>query len=1083
MRGDGHELRTGAVTYLCVLANEDIGAKAAGTVADLGGEPVASEDDAYLASFDGAGRAVAAAVVLTRSAAVRIGIHTGDVAHARRLAAACDLGSALVSAVTAGLVDGDLPPGARLQPLGDRPLVGAAPERLFEVEHDPRAARQARERLLFNREQELGVLAAQLARARGGEGALVVVEGTAGIGKTRLLAEARGMAGEMRILGARAGEFESGFAFGVVRQLFEPLLATAPREVREDLLSGAAALAEPLFDATSVAEPEESDQAASFAVLHGLYWLAANVAFQQPTVFVIDDLHWADSPSLRWLGFLARRLEGLPLLVVAAMRPPEQGHEPELLTELLTDPAAEALRPGPLSVDSIEALAHRYYDAPPEPAFCQAVAEATRGNPLFAVALLDTVSRERVPPRADQSSRLLELGPRVIGRAVSLRLARLPADAISLLEAAAILGDGTDPREAAELAGLEPAVAARAARQLLRSDLLRSDSPLEFFHPVVRTAIYENLDAASRSARHREAALILVAAGATPERAAAHLTLTIPGDDASAVETLRAAAARSLASGAGDAAVRYLRRALAEQLDDRTHAAVLIELGGAETLTGSEDAVGHLRAGIALEIDPLRRAEASVELGRVLWRLDRWDESLDVLGSALEEVDAGRYGDLAERLDAELTVSAWLRAETYPIARDRLERFDPSTLNGGLGSELRLANVAFYELRLARDRHKAIEAARQALASGRLGQTGTASFHFGVYTLLGAGLFDEAIAAYDRALADAQRRGDLVQLSACLVFRGRCRTLRGEIDAALGDLREGFDMISEHGVHAMLGYATGLLALAQLERGDVDGAAETIAAPGFPEELPSRIVINFFQIARGRLRIETGEVERGVEDLLTVGRRCHEIPSDNPASYAWRRFAVDGLLLLGRNEEARRLAEEELEITRRWGARHEIGASLRALGRVVGGEEGERLLAEAVEMFAGTGARLQEARALLDLGAAQRRAGRRTVARERLRAAADLALRGGVLSLVERANEELAALGSRPRKTFRSGLDALTPSERRVAELAAGDLSNKEIAQALFVTVKTVELHLSSAYRKLALASRRELAAALAVST
>jgi DNA-binding CsgD family transcriptional regulator len=421
-------------------------------------------------------------------------------------------------------------------------------------------------------------------------------------------------------------------------------------------------------------------------------------------------------------------------------------------------------------------------------------------------------------------------------------------------------------------------------------------------------------------------------------------------------------------------------------------------------------------------------------------------------------------------------------AGDVPDRSDRLECFDLSTLNGGLGSELRLANVAFYELRLARDREKAIDAARRALASGRLGENGSASFHFGVYTLLGAGLFDEAMAAYDRALDDAQRRGDPPRLSACLVFRGRCRTLRGELIAALGDLREGFDMICEHRVQALLGYATGLLALAQLEHGDLDGAAKTIEASGFPEKLPSRIVINFFQIARGRLRIETGEVERGVGDLLAVGRRCLEIPSDNPASYAWRRFAVDGLLMLGRNDEARRLAEEELAIARRWGARHEIGASLRGLGLVAGGEEGERLLMEAVEPLDGTGARLQHARALLDLGAAQRRAGRRTAARERLRAAADLALSGGALALAERANEELAALGSRPRKVLQSGLDALTPSERRVAEMAAGELSNREIAQALFVTVKTVELHLSSAYRKLALGSRRELAAALAVS-
>src|SRR5262249_5443490 len=175
---------------------------------------------------------------------------------------------------------------------------------------------------------------------------------------------------------------------------------------------------------------------------------------------------------------------------------------------------------------------------------------------------------------------------------------------------------------------------------------------------------------------------------------------------------------------------------------------------------------------------------------------------------------------------------------------------------------------------------------------------------------------------------------------------------------------------------------------------------------------------------------------------------------------AWRRFAVDGLLLLGRRDEARALAEEELEIARRWGARNEIGASLRGVGLAAGGVEGERLLEEGVEFLAGTGANLQYARALLDLGPAYRRAGRRTEARERLREAASLALSGGMLALAERANEELAATGARPRTALRTGIDALTPSERRVAELAADDLSNKEIAQALFVTVKTVELHL-----------------------
>lgn len=276
------------------------------------------------------------------------------------------------------------------------------------------------------------MLAALCTAAARGEGGLGVIEGTAGIGKTSLLTEARRRA-DLRVLSARAGEFEGDFPFGVVRQLFEPLLAVASPDVRAELLAGAAGLAEPLFDPTSIAGIADGD--ASFAMLHGLYWLAANVALARPTVLAIDDLHWADDASLRWLCFLARRLEGLPLLVVAAMRPPEQGRNPRLLTEFVTDAAATAVRPRPLTVESIQAIAERILDHQADSEFCRAVEAATRGNPLFVVALLDTVAREGVEPRSDQAHVLLDLGPRVLGRAVGLRLARLPAGAKELLEA------------------------------------------------------------------------------------------------------------------------------------------------------------------------------------------------------------------------------------------------------------------------------------------------------------------------------------------------------------------------------------------------------------------------------------------------------------------------------------------------------------------------------------------------------------------------------------------------------------------------------------------------------------------------
>jgi DNA-binding CsgD family transcriptional regulator len=205
------------------------------------------------------------------------------------------------------------------------------------------------------------------------------------------------------------------------------------------------------------------------------------------------------------------------------------------------------------------------------------------------------------------------------------------------------------------------------------------------------------------------------------------------------------------------------------------------------------------------------------------------------------------------------------------------------------------------------------------------------------------------------------------------------------------------------------------------------------------------------------------------------------MPFDNPADFPWRRYAVEGLLQLGRVEEAIALEEEELVIAKRWGALSTIAACTRTLGNAKGGEEGEALLREAVGIAAESGASIQYARCMVDLGAALRRANKRAEARERLREGAELAYRAGTAALVERANAELAATGARPRKEAVGGVYALTASERRVADLAAQDRSNKEIAQALFVTVKTVEVHLSSVYRKLEITSRAQLPAALAV--
>jgi DNA-binding CsgD family transcriptional regulator len=344
------------------------------------------------------------------------------------------------------------------------------------------------------------------------------------------------------------------------------------------------------------------------------------------------------------------------------------------------------------------------------------------------------------------------------------------------------------------------------------------------------------------------------------------------------------------------------------------------------------------------------------------------------------------------------------------------------------------------------------------------------------YTLTLAGEFADAELGLNAGIEDARRAGERFTGAVYQLWRGILRVEQGDLLAAEEDLGS-FDVVSLDTLAAPFAYRAAFFSEVCVARGDFDEAETLLARVPLDAVHVGHQII--FICARGRLYLETGRPDQALEEFRLAGDMAASLGIENPAFCPWRSHAALALHRVGRPDEAAELAREELDLSRRWGAPRTIGVSLRALGLAEGGAAGEERLREAVEVLADSLARFEHARALIDLGAALRRANSRSEARMVLRDGVDLAHQCHATVLVSRGNEELAATGAHPRKVMLSGLESLTASERRVAQMAAEEVSNKEIAQALFVTVKTVEVHLSRVYRKLDIQSRRELASAL----
>ena len=930
---------------------------------------------------------------------------------------------------------------------------------------------------LLDRDGELEALAAGTERAREGEGSVVLVEAPAGGGKSALLAAARARAAAdgVRVLQARGAVLEREFAFGVARQLFEPALAPLGPDERAGLLAGAASLAGPLLDGADPARTAPQG-AGAFGALHALYWLTVNLADRGPLLVSVDDAHWADRSSLEFLAYLSRRLAHLPVLVALAARPRDAEDAAAGWTDLAHDPATVVVRPRPLSAPAVAAIVRARLGAGADDAFGAACHRATGGNPLYVRELVGALADAGVEPTAAAADAVDTVGPAAVTRFVLHRLERLGPDATALAQAVAVLGDDVDPAIAARLAQLTPEAAEAAAARLVRADVLRAGRDLAFGHPIVRAAVYEDLLPQGRRVRHRTAAELLEQAGAAPERVAAHVLESGPAGDGRWSGVLHAAAQDAALRGDPGAASAYLRRALDETPDEPRRAELLTDLGRWTIATGRHDlAARDLLEALRLEAAPATRAAAATWLA---WAAITAGDPR-AAAAALEAIDAELPAlDPPAALDLEAAAVDLVRLEPTlrALAADRVAGFAAHAAGHPHHERLARLHAASEEIVRGGPVAPAADATEALLADGPPGDP--VVFGLAIELLIGGERHAAAARWLELALQAVRAQGLAPQLASLLAQRALLALAQGRVGAAQLDAQTALELADAR--HVMRPRIAAAAIHAALERGELDAARRLAGDHAAAAAERERLFADELLTARGRLRIRDGDVAGGLADLLRCGELQAAYGDRRPGD--WRAEAVAALVALGELDRARGLAAEGLERARAHGASRVVARALRAAGVAEGGEPGLALLEEAVTTAQRSPARLEAANALADLGGALVRARRRREGREVLRLALEEAQRCGAVALADRVHGELGAGGGRPPRLHRRGVDALTPAERRVCELAARELTNREVAQTLFVTEKTVELHLTSAYRKLGIRSRFQLASALNVA-
>ena len=968
------------------------------------GFEVKTVGDGFMIAFPSAAPAVTCAEAIQRSLArhfaraggpalrVRMGLHSGvaleeggdffgrDVVMAARVMAQARGGEILVTEAVS-----DAAGTLRVGPGRDVVLKGLAgvhrvhPVVWRDTGHPAgHAAPDPGPSALEERADDEAALLDALDAAAEGRGGFVAVTAPAGLGKSALLrlvvAEAvrRGMA----TLIAQGGEIERPYTFGVARQLLETTMRRLPDTARADLLDADAARA--LGLAGGEAPPDGLDgEARAFRIYTALQDVVKHLARDAPLVLAVDDAHWADDPSLGWLGFLARRVREMPVLLVVAARDDEP-RRPERLRDLLALRGASRLSPGPLSFDATMRLVRQTLPRATA-SFGEALHRASGGVPLYVRELATAARDAGVPPDDDGVARLPGITPEAVRRLVLARLEPLGEPAVAIARACATLDRRADIRLAGRLARLTPAQAVEAADALCGVGIFHARRPLGFVHPVMQAAVQAETPPGRRSALHRAAARLLGDDGAPDQEIALHLLATEPMEDAEVVGRLRAAAAASRADGSPADALRFLERALEEPPAPDALTDVLLEAAAAAGAAGHSERSAELaRRALSHTEEATQRARIVAVLARAIeaelvrpdTRLD-WDADcrpvlalIDAAVHRLEGADRALGFEL-EALRMNLLQSR-LTMFSLPMAQEderHLTDLAERATGGSPGErEILGSQAAWLSVRGNATVREVLALARRALADAA--DTGAALvWGSGEDSALEALPQCDAHAEAERHMLDAARRARRhgVPGAAALAAVNRCDNAwrAGRLDDALDLAAETAAYLREGGDDAYVAsVAGGAVCGALLMQGRLDAAEST--ARGIEHPRLQRHALGLVAAARGdhataaeHLRVAQETLDR--RGLWRSGGPLRPVRPDLAVSLA----------AIGERHEARRVVELELEVARRFGAASCIAEALRAQAAV---EQDPEPLREAARVIKGSEARLVEAAVLLELG-------------------------------------------------------------------------------------------------------------------